>query len=272
MRAFVVSDIHRIPMDIYRGPLGIPEADICICAGDVKDNVYTSIDYVLAEIASKMPVVLVLGNHDYYSTSIDRALEIARKHSSGTNVHFLENDTVVVQGVRFIGSTRWTDFEIPHGSPNGKVELSVDERRDLAYHVCIRDIADFRHIHRLDERKTGETGLVTIQELIARHQTSRAYIERQLASPFQGKTVVVTHHAPSPRSLNPAYLGSPSNAAFASDLTPIIQNGRPWYWIHGHIHHSSDYAEGATRVLCNPRGYRHELAYTGFRGGLVVKL
>lgn len=272
MRAFVVSDIHRIPMDIYRGPLGVPEADICICAGDVTDNVYTTVDYVLAEIATKMPVVLVLGNHDYYSTSIDRALEIARKRFSGTNVHLLENDSVEVQGVRFIGATLWTDFEIPHGMPDGQDELDVDARRDLAFHVCIRDIADFRYIHRSDERGPGETGFVTIQELIARHKESRAYIERRLAEAYDGPTVVLTHHAPAPRSIHPAYVGSPSNAAFASDLTDTIEMGSPTYWIHGHIHHASDYVIGATRIICNPRGYRHELSFTGFRPGLTVEI
>jgi Icc-related predicted phosphoesterase len=272
MRAFVISDIHRVPMDIYRGPVGIPEADICICAGDITDNVYATIVYVLAEIASKMPVVVVLGNHDYYSTSIDRALEIARKRFAGTNVHLLENDTVEVLGVRFIGATLWTDFEIPHGMPDGMDELAVDERRDLAFHVCIRDIADFRHIYRSDVRRPGETGFVTIQELIARHRESRAYIERRLDDAFDGPTVVLTHHAPSPRSIHPAYIGAPSNAAFASDLTNTIDIGRPTYWIHGHIHHASDYVEGETRVLCNPRGYRHELPSTGFRSGLLVEI
>lgn len=272
MRAFVLSDIHRVPMDIYRGTIGIPEADVCICAGDVTDNIYTSIDYVIAEIASRIPVVLVLGNHDYYGSSISRALEVARERFAGTNVYFLENDTIAFQGVRFIGSTLWTDFEVPHGTLNGEPELPLEARRDLAYHVCIRDIADFRFIHRSDERRPGETGLITIQELISRHRTSRAYIERQLAEPFQGKSVVITHHAPSPRSINPAYLGSPTNAAFTSDLTETIHDGRPWYWIHGHIHHSSDYVEGTTRVLCNPRGYRHELALTGFRPGLIVEI
>lgn len=272
MRAFVISDIHRVPMDIYRGPIGIPEADICICAGDVTDNVYTTVDYVLAEIASKMPVVLTLGNHDYYSTSIDRALEIARERFSRTNVHLLENGKVTIQGVRFIGATLWTDFEIPHGRPKGGQELPVEARRDLAYHVCIRDIADFRHIYRSDERRPGETGLITVQELVSRHQLTRAYIEEELSRPFEGETVVITHHAPSQRSFHPSFVGNPTNAAFASDLTKTIRRGRPTYWIHGHIHHASDYVVGATRVLCNPRGYRHELQSTGFRPGLVVEI
>lgn len=272
MKAWVISDIHTVPLDYYRARIAIPDADICICAGDTTDTIYTTLDFLLAEIASKMPVVTVLGNHDFYRSSIDRALEVATERLDGTNVHLLENGTTVLSGVRFIGATLWTDFEVPHGTQDNGPELSLEARRDLAFHICIRDIMDFRQIYRSDERKPGETGLITVEEMIRRHKTSRAYIEGELAKPFAGKTVVLTHHAPSPRSLHPAYQGNPTNAAFASDLTETIRDGRPWYWVHGHIHHFSDYTEGHTRVLCNPKGYRHELGTSGFRPGFVIEL
>lgn len=272
MKAWIISDIHFVPLDLYRGRMVIPEADICICAGDTTDSVYTSADYLLAEIAPRMPVVTVLGNHDFYGSSIDRSLEVARRQLAGTNVHFLENDTVVINGVRFIGATLWTDFEVPHGSEDGRPELPLEIRRFRALHACVRDIADFRQIYRSDERKEGETGLITVQEMIARHKESRDFIAAELSKPFEGKSVVVTHHAPSIQSFHPAYLGSPTNGAFASDLADVIEEGRPWFWIHGHIHHASDYFEGETRVLCNPRGYRHEREFTGFRHGLVVEI
>lgn len=271
MRAWVISDIHTTPLEWYRSRVVIPEADICILAGDISGNVYSTIDYVMAEIAPAMPVVLVLGNHDYYGLSIDKALEVARARLVGTNIHLLENDVLVLDGVRFIGATLWTDFEVPHGVLHG-VELPLDTRRDLAYHACVRDIMDFRAIYRSDERKPGETGLITIQEMIGRHRASRSFIEAELAKDFDGDTVVVTHHAPSPLSFHPAYAGSPTNAAFASDLTDVIQCGRPWLWVHGHIHHFSEYIEVGTQVLCNPRGYAHERNFTGFRPGYVVEI
>lgn len=184
-----------------------------------------------------MPVVATLGNHDYYGNSIDWALDFVRKQTAGTDVHVLENDTFEIDGLRVIGATLWTDFEVPFGAPDGAEELPVDERRDLAFHVCLREIMDFSEIYRSDERKPGEIGLITIQEMIARHRQSRAFIQAELGRPFDGKTMVLSHHAPSPRSLHPNFVGFPSNAAFASDLTAVIQKGRRWYWVHGHVHH-----------------------------------
>jgi Icc-related predicted phosphoesterase len=272
MKAWIISDIHTVPLDWYRSRIAIPEADLCICAGDVTGNIHTSADYLMNEVAPTMPVVIVLGNHDYYGYSIDRALEIARRRLSGSSVHLLENESIVLGGVRFVGATLWTDFEVPHGTIDGRREPSIEVRRFRALRASVRDIADFRHIYRSDERKEGETGLITAQEMIARHIESRAFIDAELAEPFDGKTVVVTHHAPSPRSFHPAYIGSPTNGAFASELSAVIYKGEPWYWIHGHIHHASDYFIGKTRVLCNPKGYRHERDFTEFRPGLVIEI
>lgn len=272
MRAWIISDIHTVPLDWYRARVAIPQADICVCAGDISGDVYASVDYLLSEIAPHMSVVFVLGNHDYYGNSIDRALEIARRQLHATNVHLLENESVVLNGVRFLGGTLWTDFEVPHGTIDGRRELPLEIRRFQALHASVRDIADFRHIYRSDERKEGETGMITAQEMIARHMESRAFIDAELAIPFYGKTIVLTHHAPSPRSFHPAYIGSPTNGAFASDLSDVIYRGEPWYWIHGHIHHCSDYFVGKTRVLCNPKGYRNERDFTGFRDGLIIEI
>jgi Icc-related predicted phosphoesterase len=82
--------------------------------------------------------------------------------------------------------------------------------------------------------------------------------------------VVVTHHAPSPGSVAPAYAGHPLNPAFASDLDALVAAGRPDLWVHGHVHTSFDYRLGATRVVCNPLGYPRENA--SFDPGLVVEL
>jgi Icc-related predicted phosphoesterase len=67
--------------------------------------------------------------------------------------------------------------------------------------------------------------------------------------------VVVSHHAPSPRSVAPRYGADLVSAAFASDLESLIEHYEPDLWIHGHTHDSFDYQLGRTRVVCNPRGY-----------------
>jgi Icc-related predicted phosphoesterase len=83
--------------------------------------------------------------------------------------------------------------------------------------------------------------------------------------------MVLTHHAPSPRSLDPRFHGQVTNAAFAPDLSKLIRAANPTFWVHGHVHRAQDYVEGQTRVLCNPLGYRGEHGATGFRSGLVIE-
>lgn len=153
----------------------------------------------------------------------------------------------------------------------GIKEVSLLDRREMAIDVCKRYMVDFREIFRADWHETGMPGLLP-RELITRPVTSRAFIEAQLAKPFHGTTVVLTHHAPSPRSLDPKFHAQETNAAFASDLTPTIQNGKPDLWVHGHIHRFVDYYEGCTRIVCNPRGYPYEREKNGFQVGFVVNI
>jgi Icc-related predicted phosphoesterase len=89
-------------------------------------------------------------------------------------------------------------------------------------------------------------------ELFAQHA---AWLEERLAAPHAGPTVVITHHAPSPRSIHPRFAGSPLNACFVSDAERLIDARRVQLWIHGHTHDSFDYRVAGTRVVCNARGY-----------------
>ncbi|WP_028734691.1 metallophosphoesterase [Rhizobium leguminosarum] len=268
MKAWVISDIHWSPLDLlHRRQLSVPRADICICAGDIAGDIERAIDFLHAEIAPHMPVVAVLGNHDYYGSSIDRALEYARRWTVGTNVHILENDTFHRGDLRIVGATLWTDFAI---AAHDSGHLPVRARRDLAVRECMRYLLDFRLIYRSDARVGDESGLITADEMISRHEESRAYIENEIAKPFKGITMVLTHHAISHQSLDPRFTGHISNAAFASDLSNVIHARRPHFWVHGHIHRFADYVEGDTRVLCNPRGYVGEFGTSGFRLGFVV--
>ncbi|MBY5453880.1 phosphohydrolase [Rhizobium leguminosarum] len=269
MKAWIVSDLHMPPMAEVMGHFPVPKADICINAGDTSHHIESSLSFLWAAIEEHMPVVTTLGNHDFYGSSIDRALEIAKTRLEGTNVHVLENDTFTIGDLRIIGATLWTDFEVPWGIDE---ELPVAERLEKAFHVCPREITDFREIRRSDERKEGETGFITIQEMIRRHEESRTYIEAELAKPFAGNTMVLSHHAPSPRSIHPEYRGYVSNAAFASDLSVVIREGKPDYWVHGHVHHFLDYQEGETRILCNARGYAHERHVNGSKAGFVIDI
>ncbi|WP_105435856.1 metallophosphoesterase [Neorhizobium tomejilense] len=270
MKIWLISDMHSSPLDLlYGNSLDVPEADLCVCAGDVSGSIDRTINFVFSEIAHRMPVVMTLGNHDYYGSSIQQTLDYVRQATVGTNVHVLENEEFRKDDLRIIGATLWTDYGI-RAHPLG--HLAIDERRAVAMEACYRVMVDFRTVQGSEGHDRGRDGLVRPQELYSRHRESRTYIENKLKEPFKGSTMVLTHHSPSPRSLDSRFRGQMSNAAFASDLSAVIKRGRPAFWVHGHVHRFCDYIQSETRLICNPLGYQRERGgWTGFRSGFVIE-
>jgi Icc-related predicted phosphoesterase len=181
-----------------------------------------------------VPVVYVHGNHELYHRQYDDAVDSLRTASRGSNVRFLECDDVVLNGVRFLGCCLWTDYALYPGN-----EAAAMREAELR-------LADHRTIHIGDR-------LFTAQDALERHARARAWLGKKLAEDFDGKTVVVTHHAPHPKSIHSRYAGALLNGAFASNLAPLVVQSD--LWIHGHVHDSFDYTVGGTRVVANPRGY-----------------
>ncbi|MCJ8506771.1 metallophosphoesterase [Rhizobium lemnae] len=268
MKAWIISDMHVTHADMT-AEIDIPPADICVCAGDISGFLAFGLEFLRRRIVPTMPVVIVLGNHDYYGNTINGALSEGLKATGESNIHLLENETLEIGHVRIIGATLWTDYQVPWGIDD---ELPLPDRAEAAVSFCRRSMLDFREIYGSPPFREGMPRLITSREIIARHMESKAFISGEMAKSWTGKTVVLTHHAPSPRSLLKQYQGEATNAAFASDLTEVIQNGRPDIWIHGHIHQFQDYVEGHTRVICNPLGYRHERGKNGYRHGFVIEL
>ena len=97
--------------------------------------------------------------------------------------------------------------------------------------------------------------LFTPDHAAALFRRDAAWLESRLTQPHEGPTVVITHHAPSRRSIHPRFADSPMNACFVSDAEYLIRPQRAALWIHGHTHDSFDYEVNGTRVLCNARGY-----------------
>jgi predicted phosphodiesterase len=230
MKLHILSDLH-----LTVAPLPRPDtdADVVILAGDIARPAEA------VEWASGFarPTLYVAGNHEFYGSSIDETRAGLARESEGTCVRVLDDDIVVLNGVRFVGSTLWTDFL-----------LDGANRRDEAMREAQRFIRDFSRIRVGDRAFTPE-------DSTERFATHRRFLAETLATPFDGPTVVITHHAPAPPSVHPRFRGSPLNACFVSDLTSMLDGARAKLWIHGHTHDSFDYAVNGTRVLCNPRGY-----------------
>ncbi|HET7548898.1 MAG TPA: metallophosphoesterase [Usitatibacter sp.] len=237
MKLNVLSDLH-----LGLGTLPIPEndADAVILAGDIarpKEAIAWAQGFA-------KPVFYVPGNHEFYGGSITGTVAELKQRCAGTNVRVLDNDEVVFVGVRFLGSTLWTDFML----------FGEGEKRDAALREAQRLIRDFSRIRigDADERVFSPADSATLFDTHAR------WLAGKLAEPHDGPTVVITHHAPSPRSIHQRFAGSLLNACFVSDAERLADGTRARMWIHGHTHDSFDYDLNGTRVVCNPRGYAKE--------------
>ena len=206
-------------------------ADLLVLAGDI-GNGTQAIDLFQDW---PVPVLFLAGNHEFYGHSIQQMRVDLSKAASGTSITFLDNDSVDFGGVRFLGTTLWTDYRLDLNRTQRqlmeKAELSINDHRRI---VC-------------------QEGRFTAAKALDEHELSRAWLQRELSRPYDGKTVVVTHHGPHPHSVHPRYAGDPVNAAFVSDLSELLPKAD--LWLHGHVHDSFDYNVGKCRVVANPLGY-----------------
>ncbi|MFM0292138.1 metallophosphoesterase [Paraburkholderia sp. RL17-380-BIE-A] len=261
MRFQIASDLHLEMLyrfADYRVIEAAPDADALILAGDIHSHTHA----IKAFADWPVPVYYVHGNHEGYSAHYyGVTTEIARA-ATGTNVHYLERNAVRVGGLRILGTCLWTDYGLDGHAPAAMREAQR----------CLRDHSSIR---------VGDGGYFTPAIARAEHMKSRAWLREQLALPFNGKTIVVTHHGPHPQSVHPRYVGDLLNAAFVSDLTSLVEQAD--LWVHGHVHDSFDYKVGKCRVVANPRGYARNRHYAEspdtlewenltFNGALVVEV
>jgi hypothetical protein len=200
-------------------------------------------------------VVCVEGNHFYYNNLFfGRLRQWRAKQDLPVNVHLLENESVTVGGVRFIGATLWTDF-------SGDV---------LKMWAARRHMADFS-----GAIKHRDGRLLSPEDTVIAFKKSKRYLFGELEKPDCLATVVVTHHGISPLSIHETYQGNPLNAAFSTDLSFEVAKAAPNIWLHGHTHFSFDYRLGTTRVVVNPLGYlifRGNEPNPGYQKALVLEL
>lgn len=254
MRVQIFSDLHadvRPPKQIGIGA----DVDVVIAAGDICEGAVQSFAVLRHFVPAAVPIVFVLGNHEYYRSFVSYELAAARKRAAADNIHLLENDTVVINGVRFVGATLWTDYA-----------LFGAEWRQRVMDACRHGLND----HRLIGWRKQPWEQFRPQEALLLHQQSREYLGALLAERFAGATVVVTHHAPHPGSIADCFRTDLLTGGFASDCEDLILATQPDFWIHGHMHNSADYRVGATRIVCNPNGYGNENPF--FDSALVVEV
>ncbi|TLS78278.1 phosphoesterase [Mariprofundus erugo] len=230
MRIHVLSDLH---LEEHRYVPEHSDADVVVLAGDI--GIGTE-GVAWAKRHFDCPVIFVAGNHEYHDPiiPIDLHKRLIKCAAHGSNVTALDNDVCVINGVRFLGTTLWTDPLAP-----GTI-LFCDAERIVVQAEPI-DGPEF----------------FTMSDQERLHDESRQWLERELQRPFAGKTVVVTHHAPSLQSIARKAWHQPlTNCYVAANMEKYMCGVD--VWIHGHTHNSADYVIGGCRVVCNPRGYPDE--------------
>lgn len=247
MKLHILNDLH-IEFEDFAPP--DIDADVVVLAGDIgvgMDGLRWAEDRF-----PDRPVIYVPGNHEFYHHDIALIEEL--KAQAPAHIHVLNDDQVVINGVRFLGSILWTDFA-----------LFGEADRFFAMRQARQHMTDFSimQIH-------GQC--FTPEDAIRLHMASRDWLTAMLAQPFAGMTVVVTHHAPSSQSVHPRYANDLLTPAFASNLENLMDGDRPALWVHGHMHESYDYEVYDTRVVCNPRGYAPNELNPDFRPDLVVEV
>lgn len=276
MRIQLLSDLHLEAHPRFQ-PEPAPGADLLVLAGDIgsyqNGSQIAGDDFGLERFSPlphwggwPTPVLFVPGNHEYDMQDFDAAHERLRRTCDRLGLRWLERETLVLDGVRFVGTTLWSDFDA----------LAEHEHcTDLARRLRLREKA-FRaanfYLAKTGTTRAGAPWLAAgvRDQALACH----AWLEEALAQPFDGPTVAVTHFAPSLRSADPRYGLVPGTAGFCNALDHLLPHAA--LWLHGHLHAPSDYTVQGSRpdgtpwqcrVVANPLGYARKGEQAFFEPG-----
>jgi predicted phosphodiesterase len=262
IKAWIMSDMH---LDVrasdaryaFRLPDPRPEHDVVIIAGDIREGAKKSVRWI-ANAGFTKPVVFVLGNHESYRESRDGGLDKARAEARlCPGLHLLQDDFVDLdvrgEQVRIFGTTLWTDYRLDGEAWQRTAMLAAQ---------------DHMQDHGLIKLASAGYRSWRAEDALREHEASVSWLKAALDLPFSGPRIVVTHHAPSARSISSAHLRSALNPAYASNLETLVD--RVDLWVHGHVHERKNYRIGEGQVVCNPRGYAGFNEHTGFDPELVV--
>jgi len=225
---------------------------ILILAGDIDIGAYSQ--PFMTELSEHFKYVLrICGNHEFYEHRFDKVIEEWKiyEESGPKNFHFLHNDVRWIDGVRFIGGTMWTSFD--DGDP-------------LIMAYAHRKMSDYQVIYDENYRR------ITPAFILKQHDEFMDFYLKEIEKPFDGPTVVITHHSPgNGLKLNGRDTYS-DHLYHASIEEQIAYHGNVKLWLHGHTHRSLDYMINDIRVVCNPFGYYPDELNPNFDKNLILEL
>lgn len=278
MKLWVWSDMHlEFSSSDFRTLDNIvppADADIIVCAGDLAwASHYPRLTRHIVE-KFDIPLLIVPGNHEYYSqdsfeSALHLMLDVAQRSIDEDWAHpvnVLQRKTLVLGDVRFVGATGWVDFAYGlEGLDDTEFEKEIAHRFHEAPHI----LNDFKMIWR-----RLAPFVFSPERMLQLHQEDRNHILSKIEEPFDGNTIVLTHHMPHPDCTPEMYKNNKHNYLFASSEKPFGElfhsDMAPDLWICGHTHEAFDIEVGRTRIVCNPHGYDHEAYTNGFTWDKVI--
>jgi predicted phosphodiesterase len=253
LKIALFSDLH-LELGAWMPPASAKEADVIILAGDIASQT-AGLAWAVTAFGDT-PVIYVCGNHELYDADLSLIAEMQQPKWASQGIHFLENRAIEINGVRFLGCTLWSGFDL-YGV-------------DLGVKTMLRAKQLINDYHQI-KKKAGSKPLDPTDTL-ALHVASVDWLDTELAKPFPGKTVVITHFAPHHGCVPSQFEGSDLSPYFVTDLSRLMQKHRIALWCYGHTHASCDFmADGDCRIVSNQRGYPGERGL-GFRPELLIEL
>ena len=273
MNIQLLSDLH-LETHPHFVPEFAPGADVLILAGDIGSYQEGSMlvtqddhNFGLARFSPRadlaawpVPVFFVPGNHEYDGMPFEEAHARLQETCERLQITWLHRRVKVMNGVRLIGCTLWSDFE-------ALVPLQGLLTQQLKAREKAERAADFYL------RKTGTTldGKPFLSDKVrAQAQADQAWLTQALSEPFEGVTVVVTHFAPSLKSADPRYGLTPGTAGFCNALDHLLPKAN--LWLHGHLHCAHDYVHAGCRVVANPLGYARKNEQLAFEARKIWRV
>lgn len=281
MKIQLLSDLH-LEVHPQFVPEPAPDADLLVLAGDIgsyqNDSQVAGDNFGLERFSPlpqwggwPTPVVFVPGNHEYDMQDFDAAHDRLRRTCDRLGLLWLERETLVLDGVRFVGTTLWSDFD---------ALADHEQCTDLTRRLRLRQKAFRAANFYLAKTGTTRAGTPWLAEPMREQALAcMAWLEDALARPFDGPTVAITHFAPSLRSADPRYGLAPGTAGFCNALDHLLPSAT--LWLHGHLHAPSDYTvqgqqvDGTPwqcRVVANPLGYARKNEQAFFRPQCCITL
>lgn len=248
MKVAYCSDLH---LEFRELQVDIVDADVLVLAGDIMlikylidDVKYNErsylIDFIDKVTQNYKDVLWIMGNHEYYSGALEDINILREALASYSNLHILENESIIIDNVKFVGGTMWTDL-------NNYDPITAFQAHRL--------LNDFNQISDDGGRFTSDTWLTL-------HSNFMKFITNEVTD----NCVVITHHSPTFATIHENHQGSKIiNGLYASRLESFIIDNNIKLWIHGHLHDAHDEMIGDCLVTSNTRGYPREECFKSFK-------